>query len=189
MTINDICMHAQDRLMGQQEIEETYHMNTNFLKNLSLRNSIPFEWRQTLTRDFAVDQRIKYEISVQGETLDILNSSPKKWYAMIVRGKRQENKRKESWRQDLVHTQVGQLRIDWENTFSTPYYTTRETKLHSFQYRIFYKLITCNKYLHKIHLQTDSHCSFCPEEDNILQFLVECPPVRKFWNDLDESWM
>lgn len=69
MTINDIYLPEHGRLMGQLEIEEKYHMKTNFLENLSLRNSIPFHWKQSLTTEFSGDSRIKYEISVQDKDL------------------------------------------------------------------------------------------------------------------------
>lgn len=95
-TNDDICMPDQGRIMGQQEIEEKHDFKTNFLYNLSVRNSIPFEWRRSLTREFAGDTEIKYEISIQGERIDILNSSPKTWYSAILRTKKQEIKCKET---------------------------------------------------------------------------------------------
>lgn len=184
LTVNDICMPDQARLMGQQEIEERYNIQTNFLDNLSLRNSIPLEWRRSLTRDFVGDTDIKYEISTQGEKLDILNSSPKTWYSAILKSKRQEIKRKETWHYKLAQRQEEPLQIDWEKTFMIPYLTTRETKLHTFQYRIYHRLITTNRYLHKMKIKDSPTCSYCQQEDTILHFMIECNQVKTFWRNL-----
>lgn len=186
MIVNDVCMPEQGRLMGQLELEDKYHLHTNFLQNLSFRNSLPFHWKQALTREFSGNPRVKFEIRVQNETIDILNSPPKKWYGALLSTKKQEIKRKESWRQDLSLTQERPLLIDWERTFMIPYSVTRETKMHSFQFRISHRLITCNKYLHKIKLRENATCSFCGGEDNIVHFLIECPPVKRFWTDIDD---
>lgn len=67
-----------------------------------------------------------------------------------------------------------------------PYVTTRETKMHSFQYRVLHRLITCNKYLHKLKICDDPKCTYCREEDTMVHFLIDCPPVQKFWTDLDD---
>lgn len=133
--------------MGQNEIEEKYHLRANFLQNLSLRNSFPFQWRQSLTREFTGNPRVKYEIMVQYETLDHLNSTPKKWYQALLTTKKQEIKQKEHWKQELAPRQDHPLQIDWERIFTIPYSVTRETKMHSFQYRISHRLIKCHKYL------------------------------------------
>lgn len=79
-----------------------------------------------------------------------------------------EIKHQESWRQELATLQESPLHIDWENTYSIPYSTTRETKLHTFLYRIFHRLITCNGYLHKIRQRSDPRCNFCQLEDTIV---------------------
>lgn len=186
-TINDICMPNQGRIMGQQEIEEVHGFKTNFLDSLSIRNSIPFEWRRSLTGDFAGDTDPKYEISIQGERIDILNSSPRTWYSAMLKTKKQEIKRQGTWQQELELTQAEPLQIDWAQTYRIPYLTTRETKLHTFQYRIYHRLITCNRYLHKMKIRVNPLCNFCQQEDTIIHFLVECKYVRSFWATLG-SW-
>lgn len=129
-------------------------------------------------------------MQIQDETIDILNTAPKNWYRALLTAKKMEIKRKESWQQELTPFHEGHelpLHIDWEKTFLIPFSTTRETKLHSFQYRISHRLITCNKYLHKVRLREDSACTSCGSEDTIVHFLIECAPVRLFWTDLD-NW-
>lgn len=96
-----------------------------------MKNSIPFHWKQSLTKDFVGDPRVKYQISVHEEKLDILNSTPQKWYRAIVRTRKQEIKHKEIWQQELPNLQDPPPQIEWEDNYIIPFSTTRETKLHS----------------------------------------------------------
>lgn len=151
-----------------------------------MRSSIPFNWKQSLSKEFTVDSTVKYEISVHEERIDILNSAPKKWYAAMIQAKSQTIKREASWNQELSAMMNLPININWEDTYIIPYTTIRETKFHTFQYRIYHRLITCNRYLQKIRLRDNAQCSFCEKEDSISHFLLECTPVRTFWTDLAE---
>lgn len=68
-----------------------------------------------------------------------------------------------------------------------PYKITRETKLQSFQYRVLFRLITCKRYLHTIHMSEDDKCVYCGAQESITHFLVACPSAQDFWGKLD-AW-
>lgn len=51
-TINDICHERENRLLGHEEIREKYHIRCNFLEALTIRSSIPHEWRAKLLLTF-----------------------------------------------------------------------------------------------------------------------------------------
>lgn len=52
MRINDICHPTENRIMGHQEIAETFNVGCSFLDALLVRQSIPFRWRSMLSQGF-----------------------------------------------------------------------------------------------------------------------------------------
>lgn len=181
LTIGQITHPAEGRLLGQEEIAEKFGLNVNFLQALSLRSSIPFEWRKLLSNGNRGDQQPKYEFRIRDQKFDILNSHQRSWYKAIVLSKAQEIKRKASWDKELFRNEEAEGNIDWEETYTLPYQVSRETKLHSFFYKLVHRLCPCNKYLHMIRIKDSPNCTTCQELDSLTHFFVECSKVKAFW--------
>lgn len=86
--MGQLCHPSEDRLLGQNEIENKFSIRTNFLETLLIRNNIPHEWRQTLNKDFEGDHDIKYEIHIQDTSLDIVTRHKKECYRALVAEKK-----------------------------------------------------------------------------------------------------
>lgn len=185
LTVEQLCHQTEARLMGQQELDDTYSIQPTFLEALAIRNYIPWTWRKALTANFKNTRDISYEMNINGQLFDIMNSSPKKWYEAIILGMRQVIKRQHSWDQEVAI--LGDKNpIDWDAIYRLPYITTRETKLQSFHYRVVHRLITCNRYLRTIQLHPTGICEGCGTEDTICHFFVLCPLVNTFWANLNK---
>lgn len=76
--------------------------------------------------------------------------------------------------------------MDWSASFVLPYKTTRETKLQSFAYKIAYRLIPCNRYLHQIRIKDSDTCDTCGKTDTLSHFFLKCEQVKKFWELLSQ---
>lgn len=136
-----------------------------------------------LTRDFQGDLNRPFTMEINHSEIDIFNSSPKRWYREMVKEARPAFTRAESWRRDLNNDNL--LREDtWNNIFSLPFKTSRETKLQSFGFKLANRLTPCGKYLHKIRVREDPCCLECGNEDTIVHFFLSCPLARNFWNKL-----
>lgn len=186
MTVGQLCHPNENRLRGQQEIEEAFSIKPTFLEALAIRNSIPMQWRWALSKDFEGSSDFTYALEINDQEFDLMNSTPKSWYGAIVAGKRREIKRQLSWVRELSRPGLP-VEVDWEGTFTLPFKVTRETKLQSFHYRIANRIITCNKYLCDICMRENDNCEACGETDSICHFFVSCPPVRAFWGKLN-TW-
>lgn len=186
-TLGQICHPQEDRLLDQEELEREFALRTNFLDCLALCSSIPFEWKSALMRDFQGDAQVTYEFKIGETRFDVIKLNQKNCYTALVTLKAPPNPRKDSWTRELASEVPSDPtpQIDWEQAFALPYKTSRETKIQAFQYRILQRIITCNKYLHKIRIKPSSTCSYCLMEDSLTHFLTMCPSVKIFWNQLN----
>lgn len=82
------------------------------------------------------------------QPLHLFDSSPKKWYRPKVRALRLPFSCKDGWGRDLDNVHLLQEE-NWEDIFTLPFRTTRETKLQSFGFKLINRLTPCAKYLHK----------------------------------------
>lgn len=183
--VDHLCHSSENRLLGQEEIHQKFGITSNFLDALVIRSSIPHSWRNMLTANYKQDVDRKYTILLNQQTFNILQTSPKSWYAELVKRQQLPIKRQESWAAEL-EIDGGKHPLDWPNIYSRPYKTTRETKMQSFSFKLAHRLVPCNSYLSKIRIKDQATCSFCEEEDTITHFYINCPCAKVFWGKLSE---
>lgn len=104
-----------------------------------------------LTTDFHGGAGIRdaYNMVIGQTSVDAMNSSPKEWYREIVREGKPPFSRKASWNRDLNDPSVLQDST-WQDIFSLPFKTSRETKLQSFAFNLVNRLNPCGRYLNKV---------------------------------------
>lgn len=77
----------------------------------------------------------------------------------------------------------------WKFIFRKYIKTTQDAKLRWFQFRLIYRLIPTNRFLHLRKLSDSALCTFCGNAEETLTHLFwECPHVRNFWNVL-QNWL
>lgn len=184
ITVGHISHSTKERLLGQEEIFSKFQVRTNFLDALSLRSSIPTQWKRLGLQTNEGEAEPKFLFTIQKDKFDILNSHQRKWYSAFVSSKAQVIKRKMSWTRDLTPEGSSETSINWEETYALPYRITRETKLQTFAYKLVHRLSPCNKYLHTIRIKESPLCNACQETDSLTHFFVECPETKLFWGKL-----
>ena len=74
---------------------------------------------------------------------------------------------------------------EWLGFFSLLKFTTRDTKLRWFQFRILHNILTTNRSVAKYCNEQSHLCTFCNKESETIQHLFwSCEMVNKFWKDL-----
>lgn len=76
----------------------------------------------------------------------------------------------------------------WPRIFMTPFRTTRETALQSFQYRLIHRIIPTNKWLFEKQLRDNNICKFCNNVDTITHFFITCNKTDQFWTYFYNWW-
>ena len=91
-------------------------------------------------------------------------------------------KSQEKWiSEDAV---IGNLEVNWENTYRLPFLCTTETKLRVFQFKFLHRRVATNDFLHKIGLKEVDSCSFCNDSTETLMHLFwYCNYAQTFWKN------
>lgn len=186
ITIHHLCHPSESRLLGHQEISDTFGIKCNFLEALRVRNSVPYEWRALLSNNIQEDIEVKYTLEINQKRFDLLTGNPRLWYLEEIRSRSHAFNREDSWKRELGMGEQDQ-NLDWRAIFSNAYKTTRETKIQSFAYKIVYRIVPCNEFLYKIKIKDSPSCTFCECNDTISHFFHECKSVSALWNSLN-SW-
>ena len=53
--------------------------------------------------------------------------------------------------------------VNWESTYSLPFWCSKETKLWGFQFKLLHRRIATNDFLYKIGIKQSDSCTFCGE--------------------------
>ena len=91
-------------------------------------------------------------------------------------------KSQEKWlSEDAV---IGNLEVNWENTYRLLFLCTTETKLRVFQLKFLHRRVATNDFLHKIGLKEVDSCSFCNDSTKTLMHLFwYCNCTQTFWKN------
>jgi hypothetical protein len=72
--------------------------------------------------------------------------------------------------------------------FRLPYLVTNRTNLQALQYKITYRIINCNSWLHKIQIVDSPTCKFCQEEETIEHYFFSCKTTKQYWKAFQTWW-
>ena len=74
---------------------------------------------------------------------------------------------------------------DWWNIYSSPFMTTRNTKLQNFQFKFSHRITATNSFLFKCGLKETELCTFCTKtKESLLHLFWECTYSKKCWFSL-----
>lgn len=108
-------------------------------------------------------------------------------YNYIIVQKEQRNAAKEKWYKGEEGITI-ESSEEWSAACSRAYTSTRETKLHSFQFKLLHRIVPCGSYLKRIRINTSDQCTICNQKDSIPHFFHGCETVRAFWTKVGE-WL
>lgn len=64
------------------------------------------------------------------------------------------------------------------------YRTTKETKFHSFQFKILHAITPCKRFLKRIRITENDLCDHCRIPDDLFHFFFHCVLVQKLWRSI-----
>ena len=170
------------------QLSQKYSLNTNFLRNLQLRQSIPIHWRTKLNNaNFPpLINQPTFQISNSSGpiTLAQLQSRQIYWFLFYL-NKTQNNEPKCISKWSALYENEA---FAWDRIFSLPYKICKNTRLQSLQYRLLHRIITCNHWLFNAKIKASPNCETCKGDDTLEHFFVQCDDVREFWTSLNRWW-
>ena len=169
--------------MSQEEIINRYHVPCTFLDARNIRFYIPQTWRDQIRRDNGANRNVDsdhlYNLLDGGNDTYIVSELSSKFIYDVCISR-------------IPFKCIGFLRWSkycedqnfapptWSELSTRPFRIARETKFHSFYYRLLQDFITTNAFLKMIGKPITDQCDFCEARDNTPHFLLTCVKIRPF---------
>ena len=84
----------------------------------------------------------------------------------------------------LAEDSIRKKTVNWESTYSLSFWSTKETKLREFQFKLLHRRIATNDFLYKIGIKQSDSCTFCGETtQNLVHLFWSCIYSNAFWKD------
>jgi hypothetical protein len=170
--------------LSHVDINNRSNARLTFLDMLKIRLTIPQQWKNILQNK---EQEIHTEENLYKKFHNLKTLKTKDVYCNIL---------------GMNHDCISQsnsiiywkLRYKYDNevmmkVFKLPYIVTRRTDLQSLQYKITYKIINCNYWLHKLQIIDSPKCRFCEEEETMEHFFFACKVTKQFWKAFQTWWI
>ena len=176
---------SNNTIMFIEQMENTYDIKCNFLQLLQMRSAIP--WKKHMTMEsLDIDPMCLFIQNAEGEAKNVFHLSSKTIYNIIMETSCKTPTAQLSW--GKLYPKLTPNSEIWERIYLTSFKCTRESKLQSLQYKVYHRIVPCNRYLFKRKGVDSPECTFCGMEDNILHFFLYCPNVAFFWITL-KKWL
>jgi len=177
-------------LLSHEQLKSKYNLNTNFLTTLQLHKSIPKGWLKALknTTETIKTKNSDIRININNKYKLLQTTKCKGFYWFLINKNKHIPSCKKSWKNIFSDLTVNN-ESKWHHIFKTPFISCRETKLHSFQFIITHRIISCNEWLHKLKIKQSNKCNFCPHvTDSLQHFFITCPYTYNFWVHFKLWW-
>ena len=183
LTINDL-LDDKGVFLGHEDLSRKFGINCNFLQILQIRQSIPLEWRTTLSDATLINTEKCIALAdistvIAGKIKSLVTCKTREIYQCLIKRKAQQPTAVQRW--EAQYPEISN--DDWKNIYTRAFKAVRETKIQTFQYKILHRIINCNKKLFDMKIKDSPVCSFCNNVDSIEHFFFYCQNTRQFWEE------
>lgn len=163
--INDL-IKEDGSLLSLTDLKNNYNININFLDYYSIMLLIPQEWKSILR-----DNQIEKLDELCNKHILLLRVSQKvvkPFYKIFIQKVFEKPlKSQNKWMTDLNITEEE----NWDIIYQLPFKSILSTKLQSFQYKLYLRILYTNSMLMKCGLSETELCSYCFEtKESICSF-------------------
>ena len=161
-----------------ERLKQLYNIdNSEFLNYYTIIQSIPKRWKQIIkTQNITEPPKIPLLKLIKKSRL-----SPNKiLYNTQIQSLNKTNEVKPhiKWEETFNN-------LNWKQIHSTPFKSTIDTKIRSFQYKCIMRILPTNMFLFKCKIVNSSLCDFCNRHPETFEHLFwECQYVRSFWTQV-----
>ena len=156
---------------------------------MCLRDTIPHEWRNTLTINTHLqlipDLEMVHITLGENNLKPVLFTKSKHIYWLLYNQNITTPTCKQSWFEKHF---VAFNDKTWKNIYTLAKYLTQDTKLVEFQFKIIHRVYATDSYVAKFDETVNETCTKCDQINNIPHFFVDCIKVQQFWLDF-KGWI
>ena len=165
------------------KINTEYNLRWTFLDYMKIRQTIPHAWRQILCGTLPEDNT-KNPILEKLKRINTLKTRDIYWLILndehdllSIPNAHQYWVNKYKFTDDMLRT-----------TYILPYRATKATYIQSLQYKILYRIVNCNYWLHKVKILDSPICSLCDHPDTIEHYFFACKETKLYWKAILNWW-
>lgn len=80
--------------------------------------------------------------------------------------------------------------MKWDKSYILPFCCTKETKLQTFHFKLFYTKVAITDYLYKRGISSKDICTFCEQNTESQIYLFwDCELVQTFWQKIQHLYL
>jgi hypothetical protein len=181
-------MNAKKDFMSEDELKAKYGLhNFPFVHYHSLRQAIPYSWKQILKKDIIeVNGYTEGKINIKlGDSVVPIDGCPNNClYWQILRNNNQSIP-------TAIHywKNAFQLNdVEMSKAFCVPFRCVRDIKIQSLQYKILHHIYACRLKLYQWKIKPTNNCLTCGDTDTLEHHFFECREALLFWSSLNNWW-
>ena len=154
------------QFLSYQEFQNKYRISTDFLEYYGIVGAVLKRWKKLISEYGKLHDNTN-------DIVDRLKSDKKPckyFYKLYLENIKESPVRSQNkWVQELG------VIDDWQNIYSSPFRTTRNTKLQTFQFKLSHCITATNSFPFKCGLKETELCTLCTEnKESLLHLLWEC---------------
>jgi exonuclease III len=182
LLVSDV-LDDRNQFISHDELNRQKQARLTFLDMLRIRLTIPQQWKQILqdkTLENLIDERLYNKLR------NLKSLKTKDIYWMLVPRHHDCNTKANTiinWKLKYSYSDDEIVKV-----FKLPYLITSRTNLQALQYKITYKIINCNYWLHKIQIIDSPICRFCDKEETLEHYFFDCKVTKQFWKAFQTWW-
>ena len=176
--IKDIYDQQNQTYYSFYKLQEKFNLPaTEFLRYMSLINSIPKDWKYKLKHEIQIvpmESNLLKQIRNQTHVNKFVYNNFMRCSQGAV------SKAEIKWNE-----QFSDETLQWKNIYLTVFKSTNDIKLRNFQYKYIMRIVPTNQFLTKCNIVGSAHCEFCSMEiETVSHLFWECAHVQQFWTSV-----
>ena len=176
--IKDIYDQQNQTYYSVYKLQEKFNLPaTEFLRYMSLINSIPKDWKYKLKHEIQIvpmESNLLKQIRNQTHVNKFVYNNFMRCSQGAV------SKAEIKWNE-----QFSDETLQWKNIYLTVFKSTNDIKLRNFQYKYLMRIVPTNQFLTKCNIVGSALCEFCSMEiETVSHLFWECAHVQQFWTSV-----
>lgn len=151
--------------------------SSDYLRYLSLINSIPKDWKRKLIHETS---NVPAETKILDQLKNTTQTNKFIYNCFLNSNQMHEITSETKWNEQFRNDH-----LQWKYIYSTTFKSTNDIRLRNVQYKYLMRIIPTNQFLTKCQIVNSSLFEFCNMEIETFSHLFwECTCVQQFWNSL-----
>ena len=183
-------INESGKIISRQQLSINLNCTITILQYNSIVSAFPRKWKELMKTKSTITQVNKtYEhtpcitISTQKRPINKINS--KELYKYILSSRIKDPTAIDKWLDIYPFLENS---TEWKKIYTLSYKVTKDTYLHSFQYKVLNRIINCNDKLFIWGKINSNKCHICNAADTIEHHFFLCPKSKVIWAQLS-SWL